>query len=96
MKLGRGGAAFLLSTKTQAKRQEPCAALGLPQGIAAGEALSRRSDHATSDLALAQPGILARVQGWGGYVCTCKACCTVVVMAVEWCGVVWCGWAEGV
>lgn len=34
--------------------------------------------------------------GVAGYVCTCKACCTVVVMAVEWCGVVWCVWAEGV
>jgi hypothetical protein len=38
--------------------QVPSAAVGLPQGTIAGEALSRRNDHPTSDLALAQPGTL--------------------------------------
>lgn len=58
-----------------------------PQGTTAGEALSRRSDHPTSDLALAQPS--TRVQGWPGYACTCRrAALWVVMVVVVWCGVV--------
>lgn len=61
----------------------------------AGEALFCKSDHPTSDLALAHLGSWPGCRG-GRVRVYMQACCTVVGVGGVVCGVVWCGWAEGV